>query len=587
MAKPAYRGGYERQRRELLADGPTCVHCGWRTATRADHQPPLSLHHHVQGTACCTLVPSCYECEKVQGGLLGGNPGATVRVELAEPSGFPVDDAVWDVPWLDALRDVPDNGTWPRLMTVPHPRAVASLGAEVAVWARERRGRAWRWWQHLAAARLLEIDAQGALVWETMLLTIARQVGKTWLLHDLCSWRLEQSARFGAEQLVLSTGKDLAVVREMQRPARNRAKQSPDVYKVREVNGQEEIEVLAEGARWQVRAKDGVYGISASMATVDEAWKVAAASVDDGLVPTMVEQVQAQLLLVSTAHRRATALMIGRRASALERLGDPGDDGLLLVEWSAGRGGELVDRQAWRQASPYWTPKRERVIAQRLEAAVAGESDDVDEPDAVESFRTQWLNQWPARRVAVERGELLVEPDDWRGATCDADSAGPMVIGVEDHYRRGAAVAFCAELPDGRFVLGGRLFATRLGAYEFAGLAVGARPGSTLVVGASLFDDAELVSILAVRRRAGSAETPAGLSSLRELLGVQVVHDDVSPELDAQVLAARVTVGANGLHLVSGPRSDLLRAAVWALRLAAVERMPAPAIHSGATLVTR
>ena len=156
---------------------------------------------------------------------------------------------------------------------------------------------------------------------------MARQVGKTWWLRDVCDWRFEQGDRFGAEQLVLSTGKDLAVVREMQRPARVRAKAHGDVYKVREVNGQEEIEMIADGSRWMVRSKEGVYGFTASMATVDEAWKVSAAAVDDGLEPTMVEQPQSQLLLVSTAHRKATALMIGRRAGALDRLGDP-DDGV-------------------------------------------------------------------------------------------------------------------------------------------------------------------------------------------------------------------------------------------------------------------
>ena len=227
------------------------------------------------GSGCCRLVPSCWRCAREQAGRLGGAFGLPVRVELEEPEGFDRRDPVWDVPWLKALRArVPKDAAWPRLMTVPHPRAVGSLGAEVAAWSKARRGRPWRWWQQLAATRLLEVDAGGELVWETLLLTIARQVGKTWWLRDVCDWRLEQGDRFGAEQLVLSTGKDLAVVREMQRPARMRAKSYPDVYRVREVNGQEEIEFLADGSRWMVRSKDGVYGISASMATVDEAWKV-------------------------------------------------------------------------------------------------------------------------------------------------------------------------------------------------------------------------------------------------------------------------------------------------------------------------
>ena len=40
--------------------------------------------------------------------------------------------------------------------------------------------------------------------------------------------------------------------------------------------GVKEIEFLADGSRWMIRSKDGVYGLTAAMATVDEAWKVSA-----------------------------------------------------------------------------------------------------------------------------------------------------------------------------------------------------------------------------------------------------------------------------------------------------------------------
>lgn len=581
MGKPGYNGGYRREAQEMLRRSSVCVHCGVRPATEADHSPPLSLHRHVPGSGCCRLLPSCYQCARIQGGMLGGFPQPAPRVELVEPPGFDRRSDVWDVPWLKSLRGrVPRDATWPRLMTVPHPRAVDSLGAEVAAWSKQRRGRVWRWWQRLAATRLFEIDVHGELVWETMLLTVARQVGKTWWLRDVCDWRLEHGERFGAEQLVLSTGKDLAVVREMQRPARMRAKVRKDWYHVREVNGQEEIEYKPDGSRWMVRSRDGVYGISASMATVDEAWKVPASAVDDGLVPTMVEQPQAQLLLVSTAHRRASALMIGRRATALEQLADPGDDGLLLVEWSAPRDSELTDVKAWRQASPHWTPKRERVIASRLAAAQNGESEDPDEPDPIESFRAQWLNQWPARRVPVERGELFLEADQWHLAACSIDSVGPLIIGVEDHHGRGACVAFCAMLPDGRWVLGGDLYQNRADAYRVASEAADARPGSTLVVGASLFADAEVALIDTYRTvRAGYAETAAALTNLRELLATGRVTQDQSPDLTTQALAARVTEGVSGLSLVPGIRSDLLRASAWGLRIAVTQPAPEPAIH--------
>ena len=50
--------------------------------------------------------------------------------------------ARWDVPWLKGLRRVPKDATWPRLMTVPHPRAVRVAGCGVHSWRRETHGAA-------------------------------------------------------------------------------------------------------------------------------------------------------------------------------------------------------------------------------------------------------------------------------------------------------------------------------------------------------------------------------------------------------------------------------------------------------------
>lgn len=79
MAKPPYRYAHERARAVLLADEPPCVHCGERVAAVADHQPPLSQHRHIEGSRCCTRVPSCRPCSDRQGGRLGRRRFATWR----------------------------------------------------------------------------------------------------------------------------------------------------------------------------------------------------------------------------------------------------------------------------------------------------------------------------------------------------------------------------------------------------------------------------------------------------------------------------------------------------------------------------
>jgi len=517
------------------------------------------------------LVPSCGPCARAQGGALASSSPAAYPVEVREPAPVPLER--FDVAWLVDLLEVPPDATWPRLMSAPHPRAVGSYGGLVERWSLVHRGRPLRWWQRLVCRRLLEHDDDGRLCWELAVLTLARQVGKTWVLGDLCGWRLHAAELLDAMQTVLSTGKDIAVVREMQRRHRLAAKRDRATYHVREVNGQEEIELLADGSRWMVRAKESVYGITATMATVDEAWKVLASVVDDGIEPTTVEALDAQILLVSTAHRRATALMIGRRATALEHLDD--GEGPLLLEWSAPPLAELDDRTAWRAASPHWTPKRERLIARRLEGALAGESDDVDEPDPVSSFRTQWLNQWPAKRLALVKGERLVELEEWRALAGDVvDDLARIYVAVEDHAGYGAAIAAVAVQSDGHLGLDGWTVPTWADALVDIRRLQRSHELVRLYAGASLL----------VRLPPGMRATPATatltsstLPLMRELVAAGVIVHD-SAELDEQIDEVRVTTAVGGLKVVAGARSDLLRAASWALAAAHRPRRT-PSIH--------
>jgi hypothetical protein len=485
--------------------------------------------------------------------------------EVAEPAGFAQGDPVWAVPWMKGFRRAPAGATWPRLMTVPHPRAVGSLGPQFIRWAERRSGRQLRWWQRLVATRLLEVDAAGLLVWETLVLTMARQLGKSWLLRELCMWRMHQAGRFGEPQDVLHTGKDLPVCIEVQRPARIWARARRE-YRVREANGQVEIELLGAGSRWMVRAKDSVYGYSAGLAAVDEAWKVKPEAVDEGVTPTMVEREQAQLLLVSTAHRLATALMLSRRRAALDQLGS--GEGDLLIEWSAPNDVDLADVDGWRLASPHWTAKRQRLVAAQLELALAGESVDPDEPDPVEAFRAQWLNQWP-RGAPRAGGEDLLPAGLWAQlADQELGSDGPLYVAVEDDFGCGAAVAAAVRLPDGRIEVGGWTCPDWDAALDDVAELGAARPIRHLQVGASMLARVRPETVPAPQP-AGGAETSRGLALLRDLaMSRQVVHEPDTGELDEAIAAAQVREAATGLRLVPRGRPHLVKALVWALAAA-------------------
>jgi hypothetical protein len=481
-----------------------------------------------------------------------------------ERDGLEASDDRWDVPWLKRLRKVPADAVWPRLMTVPHPRAVGSLGDEFVAFSKAHSDRPpLRWWQRLAATRMLEVDSKGELVWETVVLSMARQLGKSWLLRELLLWRIHQGDRFGEPQDVMHTGKDVAICKEIQRPVRAWAKARRDDYKVTEVNGQEQIERLEDGSRWMIRAKEAVYGYGVSVAAVDEAWKVRAATVEDGLTPTMVERLQPQLWLVSTAHRLATELMLDRRRVALAGLEQ--GDGDLLVEWSTPQDAQLDDVAGWRLASPHWTSKRERLISKRLEAAKLGEVDPAaEEPDPEQSFRSQWLNQWPLRKT-VEQGstEPLLPDGLWVQLEETGLGTGPLVVALEDDYGRGAAVGAVWRMDDGRIAVDGwttqdwdKAIADveRLHAQHHIG---------ELYVGASLLDRVPRDGTFAARP-VGMTEARAGLAVFRDLAATQMLAHEDTTELDSAIVETQVRESPAGLVIAAGP-AHLVKAVVWAV----------------------
>src|SRR5262245_57888298 len=146
MAKTPYaEQRYRRLRGMLLGPGVVCAHCKRQQATTLDHDPPLAMHQHREGTGCCRLIPSCRDCNQ-QGGQLVRmgvwQPDMPVlRVEPdPERPGLAASDPRWRVPWLKGLRRPPRDAVWPRLMTVPHPAASGSYGREFIQWAEHRTG---------------------------------------------------------------------------------------------------------------------------------------------------------------------------------------------------------------------------------------------------------------------------------------------------------------------------------------------------------------------------------------------------------------------------------------------------------------
>ena len=346
------------------------------------------------------------------------------------------------------LARVPENASWPRLMTGRHPRAVGTYGPEIEAWALAhsrmhlRPLTAMRWWQTLGLHRAFEHDAEGRLVWRTVIISGPRQTGKSYLERIACGWRLHQAERFGGPQDVLHVAHKLVGAQEVWRPAARWAVGEYGRESVRWANGEQRIEI-PDSSRWMIQAANEGAGVafSLSMVLVDEAWSVSRTVVDAALAPTMAEAEQPQIWLVSTAGDARSDLMSGYRALALG-LEEPGDaDDILLIEWSAPPDPDLDidDPEVWRAASPHWDDRRLTAVAEARRNI--GEME----------FRQQWLNQWVAQLSAP-----LFEPDVW--PACRWDDLLPMgavTFGVDVAADRSAAwiVAMCqgvAEVVDAR-----------------------------------------------------------------------------------------------------------------------------------------
>jgi hypothetical protein len=473
------------------------------------------------------------------------------------------------VPWVAPLVaefDRDDTAVWPRFMSGPHPDAVGSYGAEFAAFAADRSGSALYWWQRLVAARLLEHRTDGSLCWDRVLLTVARQLGKTHLMRELMFYRLHLAGRIGQTQSVLLFSVSLGLALDVCGPGLSWAQErKASGWKAWSSNLRAGVQD-PDGNKWTLVTIATPRGRTSGLVIVDEAWDIKPAAVRLGIEPTLARPLWPQLIVTSTADPAPTATVPDRRRAAMRGRG-------LLLEWSAPPRFALDDVAGWRAASPLWTPQQRALMAARFaDIGEAGSGSD----DAVMSFETQWLNRWPASvATLLQPGEPLVGAGDW--VSGDADPAGAFVFAVQDRTGGGVAVAYAHPAGAGRVLVDARPFAYRADAYEWLRQWV-AHPRVAVrqvLAGFDVYDDAEVRDLaeLVPVDRAGAAETRAALALMRQLTRRRQVVSH-SADLDGQVAAVRVVEGALGLRVKSDGPWELVQAAAWAVAAVAREREP-------------
>jgi hypothetical protein len=221
--------------------------------------------------------------------------------------------------------------------------------------------------------RALEIDAQGRLCWFTCVVSTSRQSGKSVLIKSIAMARAHHAQHFGEPQTVLHVSRDVASARRIMLQALRWAED--EGLKARLAQGQECI-TWPDDSVWAISSEKSVFGFSASAALLDEAWDIDLEStINAAIMPVLVERIQPQLWMFSTAHQDATPSMPHFRRLALE-----GSPRAMLAEWGAPADSDPDDPLTWRRASAYWTPQREQLMSDARHTKF---------------FAQQWLNSWP------------------------------------------------------------------------------------------------------------------------------------------------------------------------------------------------
>ena len=475
--------------------------------------------------------------------------------------------------WLRDLADVPEDSSPPLMMSPVPDDAVGSYGWLAIPWIEKVERKRLRWWQKLSLVRQLEHRADGSLCFRRKIESAPRRAGKSVGLRGGALWRMEHAEKplatpfgefvpFGEVQTVIHTGSDVAICREIQRGAWRWAEWYGWV--VTRANGKEAVE-SDSGDRWLVRAQDAVYGYDVCLGMVDEGWNVKPDTVSEGLDPATLERCNPQVVLTSTAHRRATSLMRSELSAAMS-LEDPRT---LLLLWGAVAGSDPSDPAVWRSASPYWTEDRRELIASKYAKAAAGEVDpEADDPDPMKGFEAQYLNVWRIREPK-RIGRPVVDQQAWGDLVVTAPNSPPDAVAVESWFDQGVAVARAWDTDDGIVVSVADCpditsAATLVASYSFAGV---------VKVGSSLADSAAW-SRSEIAVESVSCSVRMAVSQFAAAIKDGEFAHARSGVLTEQALALRVADGVDGVRVVSKDRADAVKAAVWAIQAACDGRGP-------------
>lgn len=362
---------YQRNRKALLADKPTCVACGIREADTADH----IIEKDRGGTDDIeNLRPMCLSCNAARGAAYGNRKRAAAakarpkrststasqvfgegpRPRVAPSKDvYPPEKSLAAVDFAGSSPIVTDGGfSEPRLRSKFD--SVGNHAASVAKWAHDWLKIDLMPWQIAALEGQLAYGADGKLLHRQSLVSVARQSGKTVCLKALCGWWLTEGSRvFGGPQTVISTAHalDLAVSLFF-----DLAPILEEVWdaKAKWSYGRNELR-MPDGSLWLVRAatSSAGHGRGPTLILADEVWAISPEVMDQGLIPSQRAQAQPLLSAWSTAGTEESTWMLRYREAALAAIEEDQHTPFHFAEWSLPPGVDAMNRpDLWPMANP-------------------------------------------------------------------------------------------------------------------------------------------------------------------------------------------------------------------------------------------
>lgn len=250
--------------------------------------------------------------------------------------------------WLHLTAD--DLDCPPRWGTARNPDR-ATYGPNVAEISAEF-GKPFQPWQHYLANTALEIDpVTGLLVYETVIVTLPRQQGKTCITISLMSWRAMsrplQTIVYAAQTRTAALEK----LRDDHEPTLARSVYS-DRYEPSWATNAEKLR-FDNGSIWGIQAttKTAGHGPTLDLGVLDEGWSQVDNRVDQAWLPAMMTR-DSQMWLPSTMGTDASTYFNGKVDTGREAVDAGVQEGIAYFEWSAETDADPNDPATWRSCMP-------------------------------------------------------------------------------------------------------------------------------------------------------------------------------------------------------------------------------------------